>query len=378
MVEEERIMHRLAFHICQTIRESLLILDNDLRVNMANDAFLRTFKTSREVVEKCLLPEMENGDWNIPALLTALQSVMESGAPLENFVVKHHFLGIGQRTMSLSAQRIERDEGEALLLLLAIEDITEHERIAELSRLHLQKLEQSNRELQDFAYIASHDLQEPLRAIQAFSERLRLKSAPVLSEQGVDYLDRIEKAATRMRQLISDLLAYSRVTTKTNPVELVDLGQIVQTVLSDLSVRLKETQGRVTAGELPFVHADASQLRQLLQNLIDNSLKFHRAGVAPNVKISSLGVQGGFYSLQVEDNGIGFEEKYAERIFSPFERLHSQRFYPGTGIGLAICRKIVERHGGQITAQSELGKGTVFHLLWPVDSSEPADGAKHE
>ena len=364
-------VENLAISIIQTIRESLLILDGGLRVQIANDAFCRTFALAREEVEGSFLTELGGGEWNIPGLLAALGAIIENGVPVESFVVTHAFVGAGEMTLSLNARLIRREAGQIEagqlpLLLLVIEDISERQLAAEISRMYLEKLEQSNRELQDFAHIASHDLQEPLRAIQSFSERLRTKNAPTLGEQGVDYLDRIEKAATRMRQLITDLLAYSRVTTKNNPLGAVNLNQVVKIVLADLAARLKKSGGRVVVGELPTVSADATQMRQLLQNLIDNSLKFHRKDAPPRVEISSSGVEDGFHSILVSDNGIGFEEKYAERIFSPFERLHSQRDYSGTGIGLAICRKIVERHQGRITAQSVVGEGTVFHIAWPV------------
>ena len=245
--------------------------------------------------------------------------------------------------------------GRRAKLVMAI-DITERKRAEEKLKDFTAKLEQSNRELQDFASVASHDLQEPLRKIQAFGERLKAKYSEALSEQGCDYLERMQSAAGRMRTLIDDLLTFSRVTTKAQPFVPVDLAETVQGVLSDLEVRIEQSGGKVEVAPLPSIDADPLQMRQLLQNLISNGLKFHRAGESPVVKIyirPSNGHSGSLPSTQpvngmcqliVEDNGIGFEEKYTDRIFTIFQRLHGRGEYEGTGIGLAVCRKIAERH----------------------------------
>lgn len=251
-----------------------------------------------------------------------------------------------------------------------ITDISRRKQSEEELAAYAQKLEQSNRELQDFAYVSSHDLQEPLRAIQNFSERLRTKHEASLDESGRDYLLRMQNAASRMRVLIQDLLAYSRVTTKARPFLPTDLNAIAKTVMADLTVRLEETEGRIELGELPVIEADFTQMRQLIQNLLGNALKFHRPGVPPVVKVCASPVESDDGKermlIIVEDNGIGFDEKYCDRIFAPFQRLHGQRKYEGTGIGLAICRKIVERHGGDITATSVPEQGTKFLVTLPV------------
>lgn len=239
------------------------------------------------------------------------------------------------------------------------------------------RLEQSNSALQDFAYVASHDLQEPLRKIQAFGDRLRAKCAEALGEQGRDYLERMQDASGRMQNLINDLLTYSRVATQTQPFVAVDLAQVARATLSDLETRLEQTGGRVELGALPTLEADPLQMRQLLQNLLGNALKFHRPDVAPLIKLESQILQGWARSdsyglaasacqILVRDNGIGFDEKYLDRVFVPFQRLHGRGVYEGTGIGLAICRKIVEQHGGAITAQSQPGQGTTFIITLPL------------
>jgi PAS domain S-box-containing protein len=246
-------------------------------------------------------------------------------------------------------------------------------------------LERSNRELQDFAYVASHDLQEPLRKIEAFGDRLKAKCAPQLDGDGILYLDRMQKSAHRMRRLINDLLDYSRVTTRAQPFRTCDLRKVVEAAASDLEVAVEESGARVEIGNLPSIDADPVQMGQLFQNLIGNALKFRRKDKSPTVVISGRMVDkmpenlkgrsrppagGPLCAITVTDDGIGFEMKYAERIFSIFQRLHGRNEYEGTGIGLATCRKIVERHGGQIWAESEPGTKTMFHVVLPVKRAE--------
>jgi PAS domain S-box-containing protein len=244
-----------------------------------------------------------------------------------------------------------------------------------------QELVRSNTELQQFASIASHDLQEPLRKIQAFGNRLKDKYSEALTDQGCDYLDRMQNAAQRMQTLIDDLLILSRVTTKAQPFVPVNLTQVTQEVLSDLEVCIQQSRGHVEVGELPIIDADPLQMRQLLQNLISNAMKFHRNEELPVVKIYSKLLEsqedhptGGLTAPElcqiiVEDNGIGFDEKYLDRIFNVFQRLHTRSEYQGTGVGLAICRKIAERHEGSITAESTLGVGSKFIVTLPIKQS---------
>lgn len=244
-----------------------------------------------------------------------------------------------------------------------------------------QGLARSNAELQEFAYVASHDLQEPLRKIQAFGDRLNTKYGDVLTEQGRDYLERMQNAAGRMQALINDLLTLSRVTTRAQPFVPIPLNRVVQEVLSDLEVRIQQTGARIEIGELPIVEADPVQMRQLLQNLIGNALKFHREDEPPVIKIYSClledsqkrskGVTPHLHcQLWVEDNGIGFDEKYTSRIFNAFQRLHGRSEYEGTGMGLAICRKIVERHNGSITANSAPQQGATFIVMLPMQQPQ--------
>jgi light-regulated signal transduction histidine kinase (bacteriophytochrome) len=225
--------------------------------------------------------------------------------------------------------------------------------------------------------VASHDLQEPLRKIQAFGDRLVKKFRDHVGPDGEEYLDRMKSSATRMRTLIDDLLMFSRVTTKAQPFAPVDLNPLVADVLSDLEVRIAQTGGRVDVGDLPTIEADPSQMRQLFQNLIGNALKFHKPGVPPEVTVRAASwaelFRGGEFPpsgmghrITVSDNGIGFDPAYAERVFEMFQRLHARTEYEGTGIGLAICRKIVQRHRGEIAAYGRAPEGATFVIDLPA------------
>lgn len=258
-------------------------------------------------------------------------------------------------------------------------------------------LMRSNKELQDFAYIASHDLQEPLRKVRSFGDRLSAHSAAQLDDMSKDYLARMQSAAARMQALIEALLAYSRVTTKAQPATPVDLRVTAAEVISDLETQIEQQQGIVTLGNLDVVPADPLQMHQLLQNLIGNALKFHRPETAPAVHVAGrwlnaseaeriagvqFGPNAGVYELSVTDNGIGIDPQYFERIFQMFQRLHGRNEYEGTGVGLAICRKIVERHNGAIVVHSQPEEGTSFVVLWPVaerpDEQSLPDQAERE
>lgn len=260
-----------------------------------------------------------------------------------------NFAGSAADLVALAIQSHERREAEEKLQSFAAQ------------------LELTNRELQDFAYVASHDLQEPLRKILMFGDRLKVKCGDHLGDQGGDYLERMQNAACRMQTLINDLLAFSRVTTRAQPLSPTDLGGIAREVLADLEAGVEQSGAQVELEPLPTLEADPLQMRQLLQNLIGNALKFRRPDVAPRVRVSSRPnpAHDGSLQLLVADNGIGFDEKYLSRIFTPFQRLHGRHEYAGTGIGLAICRKIVERHGWEITATSRPGEGATFIITVP-------------
>jgi signal transduction histidine kinase len=234
---------------------------------------------------------------------------------------------------------------------------------------HTAQLESSNRELQEFAYVASHDLQEPLRKIQAFGDRLATRCGGELPPDGQDYLRRMQDAARRMRALIDDLLMFSRVTTQGHPFRTIDLNDTVRGVLADLEVTVDRLGAAVEVGALPEIEADPTQMRQLFQNLIGNALKFARPGETPRVTVGVApddAAPAGAVTIEVRDNGIGFEQKYHDRIFQVFQRLHGRHEFDGSGIGLAVCRKIADRHHGFVRAEGRPGHGSTFFVTLPV------------
>lgn len=279
-----------------------------------------------------------------------------------------------------------KENGKVMGAVVMFKDITERRLTEDKLNRKANELARSNRELEQFAFVASHDLQEPLRKIQAFGDRLKVKCEAVQLDEGRDYLERMQSAAARMQTLINDLLTFSRVISSSQPFAPVDLGAVTKEVLGDLEHRIERTGAKVEVGTLPTVEADATQMRQLLQNLIGNALKFQAPGASPNIKIDGQLVNRGqlkekaslpntpeatpddkFCVLTVQDNGIGFDEQYLEKIFAVFQRLHGRSEYEGTGVGLAVCRRITDRHGGLITAQSKPGQGAVFIVILPVE-----------
>ena len=277
---------------------------------------------------------------------------------------------------------LKREKRITLAREQALEEVSNRE--TEL-RAVARQLTESNRDLQDFAHVASHDLQEPLRKIVAFGDRMRTKHGENMAPEAIDYLDRMQSSAARMQTLIQDLLAFSRVHAKSEPFRKVDLQTIAVGVASDLEIAVERTGGVLTVGALPSVEADPTQMRQLIQNLISNALKFRREDVAPRIIVTASVIKssspliptrlGGssideWCRITVADNGIGFDEKYLDRIFKVFQRLHGRTEFEGSGIGLSVCRRIAERHNGDITATSVAGQGTTFIITLPVKQSK--------
>jgi two-component system, LuxR family, sensor kinase FixL len=272
--------------------------------------------------------------------------------------------------------------------VLIFKDITARRKAEEDLARKADELARSNAELEQFAFVASHDLQEPLRKIQAFGDRVKTKCEKIDLGEAGDYLNRMQNAAARMQTLINDLLAFSRVIRSSQPFVPVDLNAVTKEVLNDLEVRIEKNGARVELGELPSINGDPTQMRQLMQNLLSNALKFQPAGKQPVVTISSRIISGAngsetaaapdvnpLWEVSVRDNGIGFDEKHLEKIFAVFQRLHGRTEYEGTGIGLAVCRRILERHGGSITAHSQPGTGATFVFTVPsrhIATEKPA------
>jgi signal transduction histidine kinase len=284
----------------------------------------------------------------------------------------------------ISMYAIFRREAEAVGVLER--EVNARMRVQASLKRKAGELARSNAELEQFASVAAHDLQEPLRKVLAFSDRLQSKYADKLDDRGVDYLNRMQQSANRMKTLIEDLLAFSRVATKGQGFIRVDLNQIAQGVVSDMEIAIRETGAVIKFDDLPTIDADPLQMRQLFQNLLSNALKYCREDVAPDVKIESTSVNGEnshangsaveMCQIVVSDNGIGFDEEYAERIFGIFQRLHGRNDYKGSGIGLAICRKISDRHGGRIVAESRNNQGSKFFVTLPIQHGEEERNAK--
>ena len=266
-----------------------------------------------------------------------------------------------------------RDEtGAPVRIMGIVRDITEQKQAKEALERHARDLARSNEELEQFAYVASHDLQEPLRKIRAFGALLADEKRESLDDEGQQYIDFMTDAAARMQTLVSDLLALSRVTTAAHPFEDLSLAEVFDTVLSDLSVALQEADGQVDVAATPTIEADRTQMEQLFRNLIGNALKFRRPGVPPQVTVEVAAeaqpidaVPGPAHAIVVTDNGIGFESSQGSKLFQPFKRLHARHQYEGAGIGLAICEKIVLRHHGRITASGTPGAGATFTVTLP-------------
>jgi signal transduction histidine kinase len=349
--------------------QGLCMFDKDQKLIVVNRRYLEIYGFSSEVVK--------------PGI--TLRELMEYSVSLGNYTKDEAERALAERndperlrTRTTIKQRLKDGRIIAVMnepmpdggTIATYQDVTDAEVAAETMLDYTHRLERSNRELIDFAYIASHDLQEPLRKIEAFGDRLAKKYASILPEDGKMFVDRMQTAAERMRRLINDLLSYSRVTTNAKPFARVSLGEVMSDVVSDLQIRIEEISAKVEFADLPWVEADPTQIHQLLQNLISNALKFRKEGVQSQVGISAAVrnetfEHGPAVVITVEDNGIGFDNQFKEQIFTIFQRLHSRNEYEGTGIGLATCRKIVERHGGFIVADGRPGEGSRFIITLP-------------
>ena len=355
--------------------QGLCMFDKDQKLIVVNKRYLEIYGFSADVVK----PEI------------SLREIMQYSVSLGNYTAEEADRALAQRNdpSQLARRSVIKQylkDGRIIAVMnepmgdggtiATYQDITETERNATTMLQYTQKLEHSNRELADFAYVASHDLQEPLRKIEAFGERLVNKYGSMLPDDGKMFVDRMQNAAGRMRILINDLLSYSRVTTGAKEYQKVSLNKIFYEVLSDLQIRIDETKATINSDELPTIECEPMQMRQLLQNLLGNALKFRKADVLPILTVTSEIVPadkatgiGAHANLIFADNGIGFDNEFKDKIFTIFQRLHSRNEYEGTGIGLATVRKIVERHGGTINAEGQLNVGSKFHVTLPIIQS---------
>lgn len=395
--EQLNLSRLYAESIVSTIREPLLILNKNLHIRSANKSFYTKFQTSAEETEGVLLFDLGNKQWNIPRLREMLEKVLPEKASIDEFEVTHTFPGLGRRIMLVNASRIVRDNNEDKSILLAIEDVTEKRKAdtemilfaEEMERQVLERtnalheanhdLAHSNKSLEQFAYIASHDLQEPLRKITTFSTLLSDLYKDDVPEKAKELIHKITVSARRMSDLIRDLLNFSKVVHNTDSFKKSDLNVILKNVLDDFDLLITEKKAVIKAGKLPELEVIPFQLNQLFCNLISNALKFSKKEEAPEITITSnlltaeavkklkgLNQAKQYYEICFSDNGIGFDEKYANQIFVIFQRLHGREHFTGTGIGLALCKTIAINHHGEIYGTSVLNKGARFHVILPV------------
>jgi PAS domain S-box-containing protein len=364
-LDQQRITDALEYNKTLINSSSLGIITYDAsgKCILANESSAKILGTTCEQILRQNYNQIES--WKASGLLESAHEAVTNGYETRREI---HTTSTFGKKIWLDCRLTPFFSNGEPYLLLSIDDIS----VSKQAELNLQvyaaKLEQSNRDLQEFAYIASHDLQEPLRKVLAFGDRLARKYGDMLDETGQDYLKRMRDASQRMQTLINDLLSFSRVSTRAQPFTDLDLNSVVQDVISDLENQIDRTQGKVESSLLPVIEADPTQMHQLLQNLITNALKFHQDEIPPVIQVSAQ-VLGSKCQICVKDNGIGFEMQYLDRIFKPFQRLHGRQEYEGSGMGLAICRRIVERHGGEITAISTPGDGSTFIITLPIRQS---------
>jgi len=450
------------------------VLDPEMRIIRATDAFYRTFQVTREETEGRLIDELGSGQWKLPELRRLLDAALIRDVPFLDMDIEHEFPQIGRRTMRLNARRIVSRNQQPHRLLLAIEDITERREVAEIQYRRLfesakdaivildtdsgrvvdinpyfteltrfqrgdivgkpfweiepflgseigrrlvpetreagvtryntvpieardgrllflemvanlyrvkqnsfiqvnirdvterrrteERLRRSNLDLQQFAFAASHDLQEPLRTVTSFSQLLKQRYSGKLDEHADQHIDFIVAAADRMSQLVLDLLGYSQIVRAETRLGPVDIEAVLATVILNLQLAIQDSGARITFDHLPTVMADEIQLMRLLQNLVSNSIKY-RGADPPRIHLAARDADTEWV-FSVQDNGVGIDPRYADQIFTVFKRLHG-REYPGTGIGLAICKKVVERHGGHIWVESKPSQGASFYFTLP-------------
>jgi two-component system CheB/CheR fusion protein len=394
--------------IVANIRGPLLVLDKHLRIRTVNNAFYKQFKVTEKETIGSLIYNLNNKTWDFPELRKLLEDVITENPVIEDYEVIHSFPDLGELHLLLNAREVVKDDESDNLILLSLENITEQvkerEKRREIQQRYTEKLEEKieertaelkiaieelrernqelvdmNKELEAFTYISSHDLQEPLRKIQTFAGRIFEKENQNLSEKGQTYFTLMQSAAQRMQKLIDDLLAFSRLNSSERKFERVNLGTIVDEVVANLSEIIDEKQATVEVNEMCEAEVIVFQFRQLMLNLISNALKFSKPGVKPHIKIKSRIIKGNklkainlnpdkkYGHISVSDNGIGFEKEFNEKIFEVFQKLHGKDEYPGTGIGLATVKKIVDHHNGVINVKSALSKGSTFDIYIPLN-----------
>ena len=356
-----------AIKVFETTRQPFLVLDARFNVLSANQAFWTKFQFNPADTLGQSLFAAGHGAWAAAPVRHLLEHVLPSQHEVEGFECVGEFGAGGRRVLLIDARELGGDAlDDGRLILLGLHDITDARSVESLIRRTRLDLERSNRELQEFAAVASHDLQEPLRKILAFGERLQARAGASLDAMAADYLARMLDASSRMRRLIDDALQCARLSAGTAHIEKVSLDGAVSGALANLVMPAGAT---VEVTSLPTIDADAGQMRQLFQNLLSNACKFRRHDVALAVTVAAEQVDTDTWAITVADNGIGFDQQHADRVFAMFQRLHGRQF-DGSGIGLAVCRRIVERHRGSIEARGVTGVGASFVVRLPICQHE--------
>jgi PAS domain S-box-containing protein len=357
--------------IIETVREPLVVLDANLRVISVNYSFYQTFKVTPENTEGKLIYDLGNRQWNIPKLRILLEEIIPRDNQFQNFEVEHEFPAIGRKIMLLNARQIYSKGIGAQMILLAIEDITERKKaedeikkLNEDSKRRTIELESAYKELETFSYSVSHDLRTPLVVIGGFSRVLLEKHANHLDAKGQQFLDLIHSKAHRMLQLIDDLLTFSRSEHQQMKPSDIDVGELAKTVFEELKSSVPEQTLRLDIKTLPPAHGDPSMIRQVFVNFLSNAIKFTRPKGAGVIEIGCV-VKENQNVYCVKDNGVGFDMRYAGELFGVFQRHHAVDEFEGTGIGLAIVQRIIQRHGGQVWAEGEVNQGAAFYFTLP-------------
>ena len=346
--------------IVDTVREPMLVLDGGLRVQTASRSFYQTFGVTQQATEGRLIYELGNGQWNIPALRLLLEQVLPQEKSFRDFEVSHDFPHLGPRVMHLNASKIWRPGNNSTLVLLSIEDVTERKRT-------LEELVWSNQDLESYATVVAHDLRSPLNSATAMTQLLLRRLQDANASENAALADLVVQNLIRLAALLQDILSFSQVSKGTQSRTLVNFRETLDIALANLEHHIREAGATVEVGDLPDIEVDRTLMVMVLQNLIGNAIKYRR-GVPPIVRINAQ-KRGEEWHASVSDNGEGFDPQYSQSIFEPFKRLHGTSV-PGSGIGLATCRRIIERFGGRIWADSSLGQGSTFHFTLPLHFSE--------
>lgn len=395
--EQLNISRLYAESIVSTIREPLIVLDGSFKVRTANRAYYQKFNTTEETTEGKLLFTLGNGQWDTPALHVMLDEMREKNQRITDFPIWYRFEDAGVRALLLNVCQIFRTDNAELMILLALEDVTDMKKREEDMLLFSHKLEKevgertaslqesnsslkiSNSNLEQFATIASHDLQEPLRKIRTFASILNRRHSDDLDGESKELLGKISISAERMASLIEAVLNFSRVL-DASIFENTDLGLVLERVMGDFDLLIAQKGAVIHHDPLPVIKAVPLQMNQLFYNLLGNALKFSKITVPPVIEIScrlmkpeemmdypGLSRDREYIEMVWKDNGIGFDPKYAKQIFKIFQRLNASEHFEGTGIGLALCQKIVLNHKGEISADSEKNFGTLFKIILPTE-----------